>query len=53
MKGNEDKNRYFSGIGINNVDSRIKLIYGNDYGINIKSKLNNGTTITMVIPRVK
>lgn len=53
MKGNEDKNRYFSGIGINNVDSRIKLIYGNDYGINIKSKINKGTTITIVIPNFK
>lgn len=53
MKGNEDKNRYFSGIGINNVDSRIKLIYGNDYGINIKSKINKGTTITIVIPKFK
>lgn len=53
MKGNEDKNRYFSGIGINNVDSRIKLIYGNDYGINIKSKLNSGTTITILIPMGK
>ena len=50
MKGNEDKNRYFSGIGINNVDSRIKLIYGNDYGINIKSKINKGSPITIVIP---
>lgn len=53
MKGNEDKNRYFSGIGINNVDSRIKLIYGNDYGINIKSKLNSGTAITILIPMGK
>lgn len=53
MKGNEDKNKYFSGIGINNVDSRIKLIYGNDYGINIKSKINKGTTITIVIPKFK
>ena len=53
MKGNEDKNRYFSGIGINNVDSRIKLIYGNDYGINIKSKLNSGTAITILIPKYR
>lgn len=53
VKGNEDKNRYFSGIGINNVDSRIKLIYGTDYGISIKSKLNIGTTISIVIPKGK
>lgn len=47
----ENKNHHFSGIGINNVDSRIKLIYGNDYGISIKSKLNNGTTIIIIIPK--
>lgn len=49
----ENKNRHFSGIGINNVDSRIKLIYGSNYGIDIKSKLNKGTTITIVIPKGK
>lgn len=47
----ENKNQYFSGIGINNVDSRIKLIYGSNYGIDVKSKLNKGTTITIVIPK--
>ncbi|WP_411169844.1 sensor histidine kinase [Clostridium sp. MB05] len=46
----ESKNEHFSGIGINNVDSRIKLIYGDEYGIEIKSKLNKGTTVTIIIP---
>ena len=46
----DSKNEHFSGIGINNVDSRIKLIYGNDYGIEIKSKLNKGTTVTILLP---
>ena len=46
----ENKNNQFSGIGINNVDSRIKLIYGNDYGIEIKSKLNQGTTVMILLP---
>jgi two-component system, sensor histidine kinase YesM len=46
----ESKNEHFSGIGINNVDSRIKLIYGDEYGIEIKSKLDKGTTITIIIP---
>ncbi len=47
----ENKSHNFTGIGINNVDSRIKLIYGNDYGISIKSKVNSGTTIMMIIPK--
>ncbi len=46
----EAKNEHFSGIGINNVDSRIKLIYGDEYGIEIKSKLNKGTTVTIMLP---
>lgn len=46
----ESKNEHFSGIGINNVDSRIKLIYGDEYGIEIKSKLNKGTTVTILLP---
>jgi len=49
----DNRSHHFSGIGINNVDSRIKLIYGNNYGINIKSKLNKGTTIIIVIPKYK
>lgn len=53
INGKEDKHKYFSGIGINNVNSRIKLIYGSEYGVNIKSKVNKGTTITMTIPKVK
>ena len=48
----ENKSHHFSGIGINNVDSRIKLIYGNNYGITVKSKLNKGTTITIIIPKL-
>ncbi|WP_157453656.1 sensor histidine kinase [Clostridium sartagoforme] len=46
----ETRNEHFSGIGVNNVDSRIKLIYGNQYGIEIKSKLNKGTTVTILLP---
>lgn len=40
-----------SGIGINNVNDRIKLIYGNDYGIEIKSKLGKGTEIVISLPK--
>ena len=40
-----------SGIGINNVNDRIKLIYGNDYGIEIKSELGKGTEIIISLPK--
>lgn len=40
-----------SGIGINNVNDRIKLIYGNEYGIEIKSELGKGTEIIISLPK--
>lgn len=40
-----------SGIGIKNVNDRIKLIYGNDYGIEIKSELGKGTEIIILLPK--
>lgn len=45
-----EKTEHFSGIGINNVDSRLKLLYGNEFGINIKSEKNKGTTVTILVP---
>ena len=47
----DKKSEHFTGIGINNVDDRIKLIYGMDYGINIVSEKEKGTTITILLPR--
>lgn len=44
---------HYSGIGIINVDDRLKLIYGNEYGINITSEENQGTTVTIVVPAEK
>jgi len=38
------------GVGINNVDERLKLYYSPDYGITIESKLGVGTTVKIVIP---
>jgi len=37
-------------IGLNNVNQRIKLLYGDDYGIFIKSKAGEGTTVIIEIP---
>lgn len=44
------KSEHFTGIGINNVDDRIRLVYGEDYGIHITSKKNVGTTVTILLP---
>jgi Putative regulator of cell autolysis len=37
-------------MGVKNIDARIKLYFGSEYGINIKSSLNNGTKITLIFP---
>jgi two-component system sensor histidine kinase YesM len=37
------------GIGIRNVDERIKLYYGSDYGLQIESKIGVGTQITITL----
>ena len=47
---NGQKTEHFTGIGVNNVDNRIKMIYGMDYGINIVSREDEGTKITILLP---
>lgn len=38
------------GIGLFNINNRIKLFYGPEYGLSIKSKENYGTLVTLKIP---
>ena len=38
-------------IGIRNVNNRIKLIYGDRYGVTIQSEINRGTRITINLPK--
>ncbi|MFH5183704.1 cache domain-containing protein [Paenibacillus sp. TAB 01] len=38
------------GVGINNVDDRLKLYYGRKYGVKIESRPGEGTTAMIVIP---
>lgn len=47
---NGQKTEHFTGIRVNNVDKRIKMIYGMDYGINIVGQENEGTKITILLP---
>ena len=41
------------GIGIRNVNQRIKLACGNQYGITIKSKPDEGTCFTIKLPFIQ
>lgn len=41
---------YMSGIGLPNVDRRIKLVYGQEYGLKIDSELGVYTCVTISLP---
>jgi two-component system sensor histidine kinase YesM len=41
------------GIGIANVNSRIKLYYGKEYGLTVSSKQNVGTCIQITVPKLQ
>lgn len=43
--------QYAVGYGILNVNERIKLQYGSNFGVSIQSALNKGTTVTIKIPQ--
>ncbi len=46
----KSKRQLFSGIGIKNVDERIKLLYGEAYGIEISSVKGEGTKVKINLP---
>lgn len=41
-----------SGIGIKNVNDRIKIYFGSEYGLTIRSELDVGTCVTICMPKV-
>ena len=41
---------YMSGIGLPNVDRRIKLVYGDEYGLQIESQVGVYTCVTVSLP---
>jgi two-component system sensor histidine kinase YesM len=50
----EDSEEIFvkeSGFGLGNVNKRIKLYYGKEYGLSIKSQYRGGTQVTVAIPK--
>ena len=39
--------------GLYNINQRIRLTYGETYGIHIQSQINSGTKVTVTIPKIK
>jgi len=44
------KEKKLGGVGVRNVDNRIKLYYGEDYGLEIESEIYEGTTVKAWLP---
>lgn len=52
LKHNDNRMR-FSGIGLRNVDERIKLQFGQEYGLNIYSHPGLFTTVEICLPVIE
>lgn len=50
---NKNKKSKLGGVGITNVDTRIKLYYGESYGVTIRSMIGKGTKVTIRIKILK
>lgn len=47
------KGTKFSGVGISNVNERIVLLYGKQYGVHIESVPGAGTFVTIELPAIQ
>src|SRR5690554_177591 len=50
LDGDKQRENTYSGIGIRNVQERIKLYFGEEYGLHIDSSLNCFTTVEITLP---
>ena len=53
IENNKNNNKKGSGIGLKNVHERIKLYFGEDYGLEIYSEPDEGTIIRIHLPKEK
>lgn len=47
-----EENGSCTGIGIKNVNDRLRIYFGNQYGITINSALDEGTTVIIRMPKI-
>ena len=48
----KELDNYEEGYGLKNVDNRVKLTYGETYGVEIDSSYGVGTTVQVFIPQI-
>lgn len=44
--------KHGSGVGLVNVNNRIQILFGKEYGLVIESELDEGTTVSICIPAI-
>lgn len=47
-----EKSSQGTGVGLLNIDQRIKLMYGEEYGITIRSTMGKGATVYVLLPLI-
>jgi two-component system sensor histidine kinase YesM len=52
-EGKAEGNENHFHLGINNVNTRIKLFYGDDYGVSIESTVGSGTCVSLRLPETR
>ena len=52
LKDNNKVPKHGSGVGVINVHSRIRLMFGEKYGLSIESEPDEGTRVTIRIPAI-
>lgn len=53
LKKRKGKDRSFNGIGVVNVNERIKIYFGDSYGLRFESKKGQYTKCILVLPIVE
>ena len=53
MQGDVVSSKRGSGIGVRNVNERLKYCFGKEYGIQVFSEIDEGTTVRICIPEVE
>ena len=52
MAGSGKKRQHGSGVGLVNVNKRIQILFGKEYGLKVVSELDEGTKVSICIPAV-
>lgn len=52
LTDNNRVRKHGSGVGLVNVNNRIQILFGKEYGLRIESELDEGTKVSICIPAI-